>query len=313
MRIGIAIDVSIDVSERFVSEHRVRVLPCTITANGSTRRYGRTLAEGLPFYREVLPRAGSRAETAPLSVRETEQLFLEQLVCDYDYVFVITLSAVRSAIYDHAHKASYAILQRYEAVRASRGQSGPFALRVIDSQSVFTGPGLLAWEAQRLIASGCSPSEIRRQLDDLIPHLHVYLVPDDLRIAWARARRRGDRSVSRLRNSLSRALDLKPILQLHANRTHRVAVARHQPEAVHRLFRHAAAQIESGLLIPLVGLSYAGDPAQIADFPGYQALARTAAAAGVELMPSMMAPAAAVNMGGGALTLAYCARHPLPV
>jgi DegV family protein with EDD domain len=313
MRIGIAIDVSTDVSEDFLASHGVVVLPCAITALGETRRYGRDLAEGLPFYRDVLPRAGSRAETTPLSVAETEQLFLSRLVSDYDYVFVITLSAARSETFDHAHKASYAILQRYEAVRASRGETGPFALRVIDSQSVFTGPGLLAWEAQRLIARGCSPSDIRRQLDDLIPHLHVYLVPQDLRIAWARAWRRGERGVSRGRMWLSQALALKPVLHIHANRTRRVAVARPQSEAVRRLFRHAAAQIDSGLLIPLIGISYGGDPAEITRFPGYAELAEVADAAGVALMTSMMAPATAVNMGGGALSLAYCARHPLVV
>ncbi|MGV2480533.1 UNVERIFIED_CONTAM: hypothetical protein IGO34_27455, partial [Salmonella enterica subsp. enterica serovar Weltevreden] len=53
-------------------------------------------------------------------------------------------------------------------------------------------------------------------------------------------------------------------------------------------------------------ISYGGDPAIIPQLPGYAALKSIADEYEVELMHSMMSPPAAVGVGAGALSLAYC-------
>lgn len=307
MRIGIAIDVSTDVSHEFVVQNHIHVLPSTLHIGGQSTVYTRDPQRGLEFYRALAARPDVEAETTPFSVKEIEDLFLRQLVLEYDYVFLITLMSTRSLTFDNAHKASFTILQSYDAVRNAQRVPGPFALRVIDSQSFFTGPGVLAWEAVRMVKAGHTPVEIRTRLDQLIPHTYAYLVPDDLYYVHERARRRGDSSIGLASYVIGKSLNLKPIIQANSSETVTVARARHHARAAEKLFQHATRQVQRGLMVPMIGISYGGDPARVPAMPGYAELADAARAHGVELMLSMMAPAAAVNVGGGAVTLAYCA------
>lgn len=306
MRIGIAIDVSTDVSHEFIVENRIQVLPSTIHMGDSSVVYGREPERSRVFYEDHLDERALDAETSAFSVREIEELFLRRLVLEYDYVFLITLTAARSQTYDNAHKAAFAILQSYAPIRREHRVEGPFGIRVVDSQSLFTGPGVLAWEAARLVRQGHTPQDIRMQLDDLTPYVHAYMVPQDLYYMRTRAARRGDQSVGFLSYVLGQTLDIKPIIQAVRGNTQAVAKVRHFESAVERLFHHAIGRIEAGLLVPLINVSYGGDPNAVFDMPGYPALQRAAQQHGVELMLSMMAPATAVNVGVGALALAYC-------
>lgn len=313
MRVGIAIDVSTDVSHEFVVANAVQVLPSTIRCGQMQAVYDRDPERALAFYRNLHAEHLDDAETIALTVREIEGLFLRELVLDYDYVFLITLAASRSLTYENAHKASFTILQSYGDVRASHGVPGAFALRVVDSRNLFTGPGVLAWEAVRLAREGATPTDIRLRLDQLTPQLHVYVIPADIPLAFKRARQRGERSIGAIKYWGARMLDIHPIIHLHgADEVSVAARLRHWTAAAERLLRHAAEQIETGLKLPFVNLSYGGDLAVLTSLPAYAELARVAEQAGVELMCSMMAPAAAVNIGAGALSLAYCAERPRP-
>jgi DegV family protein with EDD domain len=306
MRVGIAIDVSTDVSDAFVRDHHIHVLPSTIHMGDASVVYDRDVARGLSFYREHLAEKGVDAETTPFTVGEIEELFLKKLVLEYDYVFLITLTSTRSATFDNAHKASFTVLQSYHQIRSAAKVPGPFALRVVDSQSLFTGPGVLAWETVRMVEEHRSPVDIRKRLDDLVPHLYAYLIPNDLYYIRARTQKRGEKSVSLLAYLLGRALDIKPIIQAHAGETRPVARVRSFEAAVERLFRHGAERIRAGLMVPMVNVSYGGDPADVPKMRGFDVLEAAARERKVELMVSMMAPAGAVNIGGGAVTLAYC-------
>jgi len=306
MRIGLAIDVSTDVSQQFILDNRVHVLPSTIHMGDSSIVYGRDPDRALAFYQEHLDERALDAETSSFSVREIEELFLKQLVVDYDYVFLITVSSTRSQTYENAHKAAFAILQSYAPIRREHRIEGPFAIRVVDSQSLITGPGVLAWEAARLVRHGHTPQDIRLQLDDLVPYVYAYLVPQDLYYIRTRAARRGDHSVNLLSYVLGQTLDIKPILQASRGDTRTIAKVRRYDAAVERLFRHAADRIEAGLLVPLINISYGGDPAAVPNMPGFALLQQAADQYRIELMISTMAPASAVNVGIGALSLAYC-------
>lgn len=306
MRIGLAIDVSTDVSQQFILDNRVHVLPSTIHMGDSSIVYGREPERSLAFYQEHLDERALDAETSSFSVREIEELFLKQLVVDYDYVFLITVSSTRSQTYENAHKAAFAILQSYAPIRREHRVEGPFAIRVVDSQNLITGPGVLAWEAARLVRHGHTPQDIRLQLDDLVPYVYSYLVPQDLYYIRTRAARRGDHSVNLLSYVLGQTLDIKPILQACRGDTRTIAKVRRYDGAVERLFRHAAERIEAGLLVPLINISYGGDPATVPNMPGFGLLQQAADQYRIELMISTMAPATAVNVGIGALSLAYC-------
>jgi fatty acid-binding protein DegV len=103
--------------------------------------------------------------------------FLEQLVTDFDYVICLTVSSVRSPIFENATQASFGLLQNYRERRAAAGINGPFALRVVDSQTVFAGLAVLAAEGVRLLAEDQHPNAIRTRLEQLSEQMNTFRWP----------------------------------------------------------------------------------------------------------------------------------------
>jgi len=79
---------------------------------------------------------------------------------------------------------------------------------------------------------------------------------------------------------------------------------------VAQLFARAARRVQGGLEAPCVCISYGGEPAAVRQLPGYARLAQAAKEQGVEILVSPMSKTAAVNVGPGALSLAFAASGP---
>ena len=167
--------------------------------------------------------------------------------------------------------------------------------------------GVLAAETLRLIREGLSPNEVRQRVEKLSNCVRAYAVPPDLYYVRARARKKGDRSVSLLGAALGSALDVKPILCGYGDETKPVDKVRGFDAAVEKLFRYAIDRIERGLLSPYLGVSYAGDLAMLESMPGYADLKQSCANAGVTLLTSVMSVTGGVNLGPGTLTLGLLA------
>ena len=65
--------------------------------------------------------------------------------------------------------------------------------------------------------------------------------------------------------------------------------------------------VRAGLESPHVCISYGGDPATVPGLPGYADLAAAVQEKGAEILISMMSNTGAVNVGTGAVSLAFAA------
>ncbi|MES0874975.1 DegV family protein [Sinimarinibacterium thermocellulolyticum] len=305
MRIGIVADASCDLPADFYREHGIGVLPVAIRLGDETLVDERDPAATLRFYAEQLADKGVDAETVPLSAEQIRNRFLERLVLDYDYVFCITITATRSPIFDHATKASFAILTDYKTPRSAAGISGPFALRVVDSRNMFCGSGVLVAEAARLVRQGAQPNEIRKRLDELRDHVCGYMVPGDLYYIRNRGIKKGEKSVGLISYAIGSALDIKPVILCYRGETQPIAKIRGYERAVERMFEHVARQIELGIDTRHVCISYGGDPTLVAGLPGYERLASAARDHRIDILTSIMSATAAVNTGARCVAIAY--------
>ena len=307
MRIGIVVDSACDLPGDFYERHRITLLPVTVRIGDATLTDHRNEQATLQFLESHLASGGADAETAPFTVQQIQDLFLQKLVIDYDYVFCLTTTRTRSPIFDNATQASFAILNEYRPIRAAAGHDTPFALRVVDSQNVFAGQGVTAVEAVRLIEGGEGAAKIRARLEHLALHTHAYMVAPDLHYLRARTRKRGDRSVSLLSATLGSALDIKPILHCNRGQTGPVAKIKGMDAAARRLFAFAGERIRNGLMTPTVCLSYGGDLAEMRALPGYDDLRVTCASYNIELFEAVMGLTGMVNVGKGALVVGFAA------
>lgn len=307
MRIGIVVDSACDLPLEFLQANDIGVLPITVRIGEAVLADRRDPQVTLEFLESHVASGGATAETTPFSVQQIRELFLDRLVVDYDYVFCLTITRTRSPIHDNAQQASFAILSEYRPVREAAGHTTPFALRVIDTQSLFAGQGITAVEAVRLRAADTPPPAIRTRLEQLAQNTHAYLVPPDLHYLRARTRAKGDRSVGLLSATLGTALDIKPILRGYRGETGPVAKVKGYDAAVEKLFAFAAARVRAGLMTPTLCLSYGGPLEQMRVLPGYEALRASCAEHGVEVFEAIMSLTGMVNVGKGALALGFAA------
>ncbi len=308
MRIGLVVDSACDLPQAFIKKHNIVILPITIRIKDQSFVDERDPDATLAFYRNHMSNAGD-GETAPFSVEQIKAVFLERLVIDFDYVFCLTIASSRSPIFENAQKASLAILSEYKPIRAKAGVAGPFALRVVDTQNLFSGQAVLAAEVARMIEEGAMPNKIRERIDQLVPQLYGYMLPKSLYHLRARAHKKGDKSVGWLKYAMGSALDMKPLVRGLRNETGPVATLRHFDDGAYRCFQFLIRLIEEKkLLTPTLCLGYAGDLKELEELSGYAELMHVAGETKTTVYTSIMSITGGINVGEGALAFAVAAQ-----
>lgn len=307
MRIGIVVDSACDLPQEYLQQNDIVVLPITVRIGDAVLADHRNEEATLSFLQAHVAERGHEAETIPFTVEQIRDLFLSRLVIDYDHVYCMTITKTRSPIYDNAMQASFAILNDYKPVRQAAGHNSPFALRVIDTQTLFAAQGITAVEAVRMRAADTNVQQMRTKLEYLAANSHGYMIPRDLYYLRARARTKGDRSVSFMSAALGSALDIKPVLHGHAGKTEPVAKLKGFDNAVEQMFKFAGHRVMAGLLTPTVCLSYGGDLAEMRALPGYNRLRDVCANNNIEVFESVMSLTGMVNVGKGAVVVGFAA------
>ncbi len=307
MRIGIVVDSACDLPLEYLQQHNIVILPITVRIGEAVLADHRDEQATLSFLHAHVAERGHEAETTPFTVNQIRDLFLGQLVIDYDHVFCMTITKTRSPIHENAMQASFAILNDYKPVRQAAGHNSPFALRVIDTQNLFAAQGITAVEAVRMRDAGANVQQIRVRLEELANNTHGYMIPRDLYYLRNRARTKGDRSVGLLSAALGSALDIKPVLYGHAGNTEPVAKIKGFENATEQMFKFAGNRVMAGLMTPTVCMSYGGELSELRALPGYQRLRDICENNKVEVFESVMSLTGMVNVGKGAVVVAFAA------
>lgn len=313
MRFGILVDATCDLPEAFYASNPVVILPISVRIGDESFIDRRDMRATVDYYRSGAGEGGHRAETASFTSDQIHDLFLEKLVFDYDCVFCLTVTASRSPIYANASQASFSILKEYRPIRQKAGHNGPFLMRVVDTQNLFAAQGITALEAARMITAGASPGRIRERLESLANHTWTYLLPRDLYYLRARARRKGDHSVSLMSAALGSALDIKPILQGYRSETRPVHKVRGFEHGAEALFGYAADRVRQGLLTRAVCISYGGDLDELRSLSGFTALEATCEERQIALHVSVMSITGMINVGTGGISLGFASEPHEPV
>lgn len=309
MRTGIVVNSSADLPASFVEKHDVKVMPITINMNGMEFKDQRNPKTTLNFYRNYSKTSGLIGHSVPSSVDEISQWFLDELVLEYDRVLVLTTAGSRSPTFENAKQASYSILTGYRDMRRKANLKGSFSLRVVDTENLFTGEALLAHDAVRALREENLPiDKLRRHVEELRKHTYTFAVPKDIYYLRESAKRRGHKTVGPLKYAFARSMDIKPILCAHQNETYALDHGRGFDNSMEKLFAHTRAEIEKGLRIPLVLMSYAGDPLMFEQRKDYLEFLRFCSQRNIQTELTMMSSSAGIFIGPGAFSLSFATR-----
>lgn len=308
MRIGVLIDSACDLPKSFIDQHGIIIMPVTLRIGEEVFEDRRDPLQTQNFYDTHLDeKTETFAESIPYSIEQLENLFLDRLVIDFDYVFCMTITAQRSMIYDNANKASLTVLSKYRQIRRDANIQDRFGLAVVSSRSMFTGQAVQVAEVVRLIEKGTTPSEIGSRLRDLVEMTQAYVIPADLFHIYTRGSKRGEKSVGWGAYTFGSMLDVKPIIHFNQDESAPVAKVRGFNAACEKLLTHVATRIRNGLEVPYVAISFGGPIEQVPALPGFRELKRAATEANVEVLISPMSTSAAVNVGPGAVSVGFVA------
>lgn len=309
MRIGVAVDASADVPPELVKAPGFLVMPYALKSDADKTHIERAPGTTGTFYSQKLnEREDIRAEA--LSVQEMGDFLSRTAVVNYDYLFLITISGTRSNAHANALKAAARLTKTSPGVRAARGNTSPFAMHVVDSQSVFTGPALLAWEVMRMARLGETPAAIRKRLNELAADVETYVLPKKIpQASIEKLRGHQERSVGPLGAWVMKALDLKPLARMRRGHTRIVAIKRGHDRACENLFATLAKRLEAPLSLSTVVLSYAGPRENISKLPGFDRLVAATKLRNLQLVVTQMNPAGALHVGEHALSVSLCLKR----
>lgn len=307
MKVGLIVDSACDLPHDFIREHDVFILPLTAKIDGQTFVDDHDEDTTADFYRQGLLGKGHHAETEAFSVEQIRDLFLEQIVPNYDVAICETVDRTRSQIYDNATEAMHMVMAEARDVRENAGLSGNFSMRVVDSGQLFAAQGLLAAYTIDLIKKGLDKNQLRHEVEKFSANLWTCVVPRDLHYIRERARRRGDKSVSGVVAFLGKALSITPIIWGQGVVAKPVAKTRSMDAAVEKVMDYATRRVEAGLLTPIVSVSCGMSWEEIEALPGLDRLRRACDEHGVRLLLSQMGITSSIYLGPGSICLSLAA------
>ena len=309
MRVGLIVDSACDLPYSFIKQHGLFILPVTAHIDDQTFVDDHDPDKTRTFYQSGLLEKGHTAETEAFSVQQIYELFLKDIVTQYDVAFCETVTRTRSLIYENAAAAMQRVMADYRGPRQAAGLDDLFSMRVVDSRSLFAGQGLLAAHTVHLIKQSIGKNALRQRVDAFTGSIYNCVIPRDLYYVRARARRRGDKSVSGVVAFLGKALNITPVIWGLGAEGHPVTKARSFEGAVEQVIDYAVARIRAGLLSPYVSLSYGVEESELEHLPGLDRLRRACDEAGVTLLLSQMGITSSIYVGPGSVCLALAAEQ----
>jgi DegV family protein with EDD domain len=305
MSIVVVADSTCDLPQKYWDNHNIEIFPFSLLIDGIKLKDTKDPVEQEKFFDDDRIGKLHTADSIPLSTQEVVTYFHENIVTKYDFALIVTASKGRSETYKNVLGASNEVSLSYRPFREAVGLKSNFAMRVVNSGTLFSGLGILVAHIRDLIEAGTNKRELLNAAEEFKPNIYTYCVPKDLYYLSTRAKSKGDKSVSVFAAIIARFLGITPVILGHMDDTAPVARIRGYENAVNSVFDLACSQMRAGLKSPRVVVSYAGNLNDLDGFSGYRKLQRWANKMNVEVDTSVMSIVGGLILGPGTLTVGF--------
>lgn len=212
-QVKIITDSTADISPELADSLGITVLPLTIQLGNKAYREGIDL-NAKEFFIKI-ERANATPILVPPSVQQFEQT-LDELMKQTDEIVMIFNSSKLSRTYANAHRAAMPLMGRAK-------------IRVIDSQLISTGLGMIVTNAARAAKQGADVEEVVRLTRGLIPRTYIAAFADTLDYLERSGRIRKAQAI------LGTFLNIKPLLILEEGEIVVLEKVRTRAKAVEKL------------------------------------------------------------------------------
>lgn len=297
--IAVITDSSCSLPTSVLRKYQITQVPLEISIDGGSLIDPCDEAKRLKIFSSGNLSKKHKVTTSPPSPEVFEAAIIRALKAGKKTVVIQTVNRTQGETYNNANVAA-------SAVRRKLGdKQHEIAIRVMDSRTVFAGQGLMVAETIRRMLSGQDSSEVRRSMDKLSSNIHTFVLPKEPMLALKRAQKRNEKAVGWTQVFIANTLGIHPILCIVNDSSYLAAKSFGFEKSAKQLFNHAAQQIESGLLCPLLAIDYAGPLRILKELPGYSELKATAEAHKIQIIPSVMSIAGGIYTSVGSISLAF--------
>jgi DegV family protein with EDD domain len=190
--ISVVTDSTADLSPELIERYRIHVIPFPV------QHGGRTYYDGVDIYAPALFDLVDATEELPKTAAPSIAAYVEAFDRPGEVIFTGIGAALSAG---------------HQSARLAAAELPDGKIRLIDSQNLSTGTGLLVLRAAELRDRGCSADEIERDLRAAVPRVRTSFVVDTLRYIYMGGRCTG---VERLLGSLLR---IRPVIAVEPDGT----------------------------------------------------------------------------------------------
>ncbi|RBP51175.1 DegV family protein [Arenicella xantha] len=310
MKYTIIIDSIAGIPNHVLESRPFKVMPVTVELDGKIMPDTFDEKTLIDFYQGDSLNIKSQVSSSAPSEDDISNLIAREVAPYSDYAFCQTVSRQVSDTYDNFEQAASHITSRVRAIRDRMNIEHPFRMSCVNTGTTIAGQGLIAIYADMLLSKGADMAEYTKTMNKLVKLVHCYPVVADIYYSRERGLERGVKTVSLPAAVLGKTVGLNPIVQIKYDHIAKpVLTKRGLPNSIGHLFKHAAAMIEEGLYVPLINLSYAGDPRELETFEHYDLMMSTAKKHKITVLKGVMSLAASVVYGPGAFALGIAPKN----
>ncbi len=307
----VAVDAACDLPADYVTRHAIVVLPMRVLGPAHDALDHRNALDTERFIRGPLTQQGDQFSIRSMGMRETQQFLLSNISANRDNVFQLTSSAASTPVFSTCAHAATGLMALHKRAREGTGYRTKFRMWVLDTRTMFAGEGVLAYAAVKQLSAGASSARLVDHLQSVRRATHTVVVPTNGRGLEDEFDEPEEKPfLARWLAALRTVRVPQNLLLTREGRTHSLGQRATHREALETVIRIAGEALDSGLLVPVVNLSYAGDTAEIEARSDFQYLVERARIRKIDVLLSNMSVVGTSNMGAGSVSLGFAPRRP---
>jgi len=308
-RTGIVIGACCDVPAEFLAQSNVVIIPIPIKIGNNIYVDQHDLQANASYMREISQGTGIiYGKSEPMSAEQMQEFFLKNCALAFDQVYCLTISSNISPIYAAASQGLDMALSAIRKLRHEAVINRPFVCRVVDIQNLFAGEGIAALLLQELLKQPLHPSDMFKQLIKGIGSIQCYITVDDIAYTRHRISARGDHSLNSVSLLLGKMLNIKPMVHHYHGKSEVVGRFRGRSAVLSQIFTLITEHVvKQRLKTPNIIISHADALHEVYQADKFSQLRTVCEIHGVNLHIVPMSISGVMNLGVGALTVAFAA------
>jgi len=310
-RIGIVVCACCDVPKEFLVQPNVVVIPIPIKIGGNKMFVDQhDLQANASYMREMAQGLSSYGKSEPMDAEQMQAFFLKHCALAFDQIYCLTISSNISPIYAAVSQGLDSALHTIRKLRHEANIMRPFVCRVVDIQNLFAGEGIAALLLQELLKPPLSlhPSDTFKQLIKGINHIQCYITVDDIVYTRNRISARGDHSLNSVSLLLGKMLNIKPMVHHYRGKSAVIGKFRGRSAVLSQIFTLITEHVtKRRLKTPHIIISHADALDEIYRADKFSQLHTACQTHGINLHIVPMSISGVMNLGLGALTVAFSA------